>query len=46
MCKSVDVPTIQANTFPSDFKTNCTLYYPKSSDYSSWDNYFKSMESM
>lgn len=46
MCKSVDVPTIQANTFPSDFKTNCTLYYPKNSDYSSWDNYFKSMESM
>lgn len=39
-CKSLIAPTIQTNTFPSDFKTNCTLYYPANSDYSSWSSYF------
>lgn len=39
-CKSLIAPTIQTNTFPSDFKTNCTLSYPANSDYSSWSSYF------
>lgn len=39
-CKSLIAPIIQTNTFPSDFKTNCTLYYPANSDYSSWSSYF------
>lgn len=42
-CKSLIAPTIQTNTFPSDFKTNCTLYYPANSDYSSWSSYFNRM---
>ena len=39
-CKSLIAPTIQINTFPSDFKTNCILSYPANSDYSSWSSYF------
>lgn len=39
-CKSLIAPIIQTNTFPSDFKTNCTLCYPANSDYSSWSSYF------
>ena len=41
-CKSLIAPTIQTNTFPSDFQNNCTLYYPANSNgYDSWDIYFK-----
>lgn len=39
-CKSLIAPTIQINTFPSEFKTNCILSYPANSDYSSWSSYF------
>ena len=40
VCKATTAPTIQTNTFPADFKTQCQLYYPKNADYSSWKNYF------
>lgn len=43
VCRSATVPNIKDNTFPTDFKTNCTLYYPQSSDYNSWNNYFSRM---
>lgn len=46
VCRSATVPTIQDDTFPIDFKDNCTLYYPASSDYSSWRSYFKSMDTL
>lgn len=41
VCKAITAPTIQANTFPDEFKTQCTtLYYPENADYSSWMSYF------
>lgn len=40
VCKATTAPTIQPNTFPTDFKTQCKLYYPKNADYSSWMSYF------
>lgn len=43
VCRSATVPTIQDDTFPDDFRDNCTLYYPASSDYSSWNSYFNRM---
>lgn len=35
-------PTISSNTF-NGASYNCTLYYPKGSDYSTWSSNFKSM---
>ena len=41
VCKAITAPTIQANTFPDEFKPQCTtLYYPENADYSSWMSYF------
>lgn len=41
VCKAITAPTIQANTFSDEFKTQCTtLYYPENADYSSWMSYF------
>ena len=40
VCKATAAPTIQTNTFPDEFKTQCTLYYPRNADYSSWTSYF------
>lgn len=38
--KATTPPTIQPYTFFANFKTQCKLYCPKNSDYSSWEPYF------
>lgn len=40
VCNAVTAPSITATTFDPEFSSQCTLYAPRSSDYSAWSSYF------